>query len=89
MSVSQRSVQPTPSVWMVSTLSPVCVKWARLERCVIKVGDSDIKHELCIYVVLILIKIMRLICGINRGSCITLIFKVPFSCCSFTHFFGI
>lgn len=65
MSVSQRSVQPTPSVWTVSTLSPVCVKRARLERCVIKVGDSDIKHELCIYVVLILIKI---ICGINRGS---------------------
>lgn len=84
MSVSQRSVQPTPSVWMVSTLSPVCVKRARLERCVIKVGDSDIKHELCIYVVLILIKI---ICGINRGSCITLIFKVPFSCCFFTHLF--
>lgn len=84
MSVSQRSVQPTPSVWTVSTLSPVCVKRARLERCVIKVGDSDIKHELCIYVVLILIKIM---CGINRGSCITLIFKVPFSCCFFTHLF--
>lgn len=84
MSVSQRSVQQTPSVWTVSTLSPVCVKRARLERCVIKVGDSDIKHELCIYVVLILIKI---VCGINRGSCITLIFKVPFSCCFFTHLF--
>lgn len=84
MSVSQRSVQPTPSVWTVSTLSPVCVKRARLERCVIKVGDSDIKHELCIYVVLILIKIIY---GINRGSCITLIFKVPFSCCFFTHLF--
>lgn len=55
----------------------------------IKVGDSDIKYELCIYVVLILIKIMWFICGINRGLCIIFIFKVLFFCCFFIYFFGI